>query len=71
MEYDHIGEKNFTIGETVCSEDALRKEIALCEVVCANCHRRRTYVRANSYRFRWSEDAVNYYTDPVLEEDEK
>jgi hypothetical protein len=28
-----------------CSEQALREEIAKCDVVCANCHRMRTWGR--------------------------
>lgn len=45
MDFDHVGEKNGNIAQIArsYSEAALRKEIALCEVVCANCHRDRTF----------------------------
>lgn len=49
MDFDHIDskEKLFTIGQTgrYASEENLLKEIAKCDVVCANCHRARTFSR--------------------------
>ena len=48
LEFDHIGHKEFTIAAGIRrrSWPAILGEIAKCEVVCANCHRRRTAVRA-------------------------
>ena len=48
MDFDHInGDKSYTIGEMVsnCSWEDLLKELKKCEVVCANCHRQRTWYR--------------------------
>jgi hypothetical protein len=49
LEFDHIGEKTASIS-VMLSQTATRKavdaEIAQCEVVCTNCHRRRTATRA-------------------------
>ncbi len=48
MDFDHISnDKEFTIGRSSkrTSLDRLKKEIAKCEIVCANCHRIRTYTR--------------------------
>ncbi|MGQ0670734.1 MAG: hypothetical protein ACT4PO_13860 [Actinomycetota bacterium] len=48
MDFDHRerSEKCFNIGRDAlagrCSEEALRREIEKCDVVCANCHRMRT-----------------------------
>jgi transposase-like protein len=48
LEFDHIGEKVASISRLL-SDAAPRRvidaEIARCEVVCANCHRRRTALR--------------------------
>lgn len=46
MDFDHRGDKRDAVAHMVsgrCSEQTLREEIAKCEVVCANCHRIRTY----------------------------
>ncbi|MEX0659320.1 MAG: hypothetical protein WD080_09315 [Egibacteraceae bacterium] len=46
MDFDHVrGEKLWNIAEMWgrATEPVLRAEIAKCEVVCANCHRLRTY----------------------------
>jgi hypothetical protein len=54
LEFDHIGPKRFDISSGIRNrnwEDVLT-EIAACEVVCANCHRRRTYRRAGAWRHR-------------------
>jgi 5-methylcytosine-specific restriction endonuclease McrA len=48
MDFDHVvGTKRGTIASwyVSISEKALLEEIAKCEVVCANCHRIRTYGR--------------------------
>lgn len=47
MEYDHVrGKKKFNIGHyNNKSVKVLMEEIAKCELVCANCHRERTYRR--------------------------
>ena len=51
MDLDHVrGDKKFSVSEAVqhayaLTMEALREEIAKCEVVCANCHRVRTEAR--------------------------
>lgn len=49
MDFDHLPgtEKKFEIGgaNSATSLQALKDEIAKCEVVCANCHRHRTFMR--------------------------
>jgi hypothetical protein len=50
MDFDHLPEfkKSFGIGGTYQSMTRVLKEIAKCEVVCANCHRVRTFKRNES-----------------------
>jgi hypothetical protein len=51
LEFDHIGEKTAAISAlvTACATvAAIEREIEHCEVVCVNCHRRRT-----ARRGRW------------------
>ena len=54
LEFDHLPqyEKSFTIGSAVSNKgiDTLLKEIEKCEVVCANCHRKRTMSRLRDRR---------------------
>lgn len=55
LEFDHTGEKRFSISSGVRDrnwDEVLEEieEIERCDVVCANCHRRRTYRRAGSWR---------------------
>jgi len=53
MEFDHISDKTMGIAEMVqqgYSWDNVLKEIEKCELVCANCHRRRTHTRAGWVR---------------------
>jgi hypothetical protein len=53
LEFDHVGEKKAGIADIVnkgISESRVRAEIECCEVVCANCHRRRTASRQGSWR---------------------
>lgn len=44
LEFDHQKDKEFNISSkmTAISWDRLLEEIAKCEVVCSNCHKRRT-----------------------------
>jgi hypothetical protein len=44
LEFDHLGNKRFGIAKGLRDRNwqAVRDEIDKCDVVCANCHRRRT-----------------------------
>jgi hypothetical protein len=49
LDFDHLGDKEFGIAHAVHlnkSLEDLKKEIDKCEIVCANCHRHRTYMRS-------------------------
>jgi hypothetical protein len=52
LEFDHLGDKSFNVGSALRSRNwrSILDEIAKCEVVCANCHRRRTARRRGSVR---------------------
>jgi hypothetical protein len=52
LEFDHLRDKAHNISQLYRygSLSKLKIEIAKCEVVCANCHRRRTYSRSDSWR---------------------
>ncbi len=52
LEFDHIGEKSFCIGTALHNNawDSILAEMAKREVVCANCHRRRTARRRGALR---------------------
>jgi uncharacterized protein YktB (UPF0637 family) len=48
LDFDHIKDKKYNISRMIhdgFSWAAIKKEIAKCEVVCANCHRIRTHQR--------------------------
>ena len=51
LDFDHVqGVKKFNItsGKSATSKTSLLAEIEKCEVVCASCHRLRTYNRGSS-----------------------
>jgi hypothetical protein len=52
LEFDHVGDKRFNIAKGIrdLPWPTVLDEIARCEVVCANCHRRRTAHRAGFAR---------------------
>jgi hypothetical protein len=53
LEFDHVRSKQSNMSVLVAAGWSLRRiraEIALCEVVCVNCHRRRTARRTPSWR---------------------
>jgi hypothetical protein len=46
LEFDHVVNKHANVTQLArrgCSLDCLKREIAKCEIRCANCHRRRTF----------------------------
>ncbi len=47
MDFDHLGDKKFLISHLVKVNNLtlMKKELAKCEIVCANCHRIRTHQR--------------------------
>jgi transposase len=50
LEFDHLHSKEFGISQykkRTISLEKVKQEIDKCEVVCANCHRIRTHVRAS------------------------
>lgn len=57
LEFDHLYDKEQNVS-TMClqgwSIPRIEQEIAKCEVVCANCHRRRTAKRGGHYRHKYS-----------------
>jgi hypothetical protein len=52
LEFDHLGDKEFTISKGLRDRnwDCVLDEIEKCDVVCANCHRRRTTRRGGFRR---------------------
>ena len=51
LEFDHLGDKTKSISDILHGNmEKLQNEIKKCEVVCANCHKIRTYERIGSYR---------------------
>jgi hypothetical protein len=52
LEFDHLRDKSFTIGQALSRKGwaNILAEMEKCEVVCANCHRRRTAVRRGALR---------------------
>lgn len=52
LEFDHLRDKVFNVGTELHDRnwESVLAEIAKCEVVCANCHRRRTARRRGALR---------------------
>jgi hypothetical protein len=52
LEFDHLRDKLFDVARSLPYRgwQSILDEIAKCEVVCANCHRRRTARRRGSLR---------------------
>jgi hypothetical protein len=48
LEFDHLGDKSFTIAQfstKTTDLDVIKQEIAKCDIVCANCHKNRSFSR--------------------------
>lgn len=65
LEFDHVREKGGEIARLVRSGSLkrLRHELEACEVVCVNCHRRRTYGRMGRC---WRTNPRSLETEPGL-----
>lgn len=54
LEFDHVGDKKFGIGVALSNGgvtiEELQNEMRKCEVVCANCHKRRTAARSGWWK---------------------
>ena len=60
LQFDHLGDKWQTISQLIANAYsllALKTEMAKCEVVCANCHTRRTAMRASHWRVQNSQES--------------
>lgn len=70
LDFDHVlGAKVKTVGALAGEGASIRRiddEIEKCDVVCANCHRRRTYTRARSWRVEWPATRLAHLDAPVL-----
>ena len=56
LEFDHLGEKRADISALVRSTapwEKVLREIRKCQILCSNCHKRKTHEEANSYRYRF------------------
>lgn len=56
LEFDHV--RGVKLGNVMnmaqdqAAKSKIQSEIDKCEIVCANCHKKRTYGRCDSYRLR-------------------
>lgn len=50
LEFDHLNNKEFNIGDAINNygKERIIKEMEKCQVLCANCHRIKTYNDRNS-----------------------
>jgi hypothetical protein len=70
LEFDHLGEKTASISGLIshtATRKAVEAEIARCEVVCTNCHRRRTATRAGWRRASAPESVTRPYPSWTVE----
>jgi len=64
-DFDHLGNKSFNISSFRNNTSMLSKvklEIEKCEIVCANCHRNRTFLR-NITKAEGTLDVSSYYLE--------
>jgi len=52
LEFDHLRDKTRNVSQLLLGYSWARimQEIEKCEVVCCNCHRRRTFIRQGAWR---------------------
>ena len=57
LEFDHVHSKKFDVGTGLITNttlELLKKEIKKCVVRCSSCHRVKTHLEVNSWRFQMS-----------------
>lgn len=57
LDFDHLGDKRIEIGRMIKQGNGLNAIIAelnKCQVLCCNCHRRKTCNQLNWYRAQWN-----------------
>ena len=67
LEFDHLRDKKANVSALVAGASGLEHvfaEIEKCEVVCANCHRRRTMRSQRGYRVRSTDPPDGDRTGP-------
>lgn len=53
LDFDHLKDKEIVISKAMYwSIDRLKLEIAKCQVLCANCHRKKSHKESNSYKHK-------------------
>lgn len=61
LEFDHVRGQKFkgisVLFQGTYSIEKILKEISKCDVVCANCHKKRTHDRIGSWRSKYLEDS--------------
>lgn len=55
LQFDHLRDKDFTIAcqATSSSISTIKAEIEKCQVLCANCHSRKTALSNNNWKLKW------------------
>lgn len=56
LEFDHLCDKEKEISNLICrnaSWETIEKEIAKCQVLCSNCHRKKTHKENNSFKYNY------------------
>jgi 5-methylcytosine-specific restriction endonuclease McrA len=57
LEFDHVHSKKFDVGTALVTNvtlDSLKQEIKKCVVRCSSCHRIKTHLEINSWRFQFA-----------------
>lgn len=55
LEFDHLHDKRADISKLIqsdCTWERLVDELDKCQVLCSNCHKRKTHMESNSYRYK-------------------
>lgn len=66
LEFDHLGDKVASIAKMrqTANTPKLMAELAKCQVVCANCHKKRTYARMGG-TYRTKSDLIREVSEAI------